>query len=242
MTTEQFQSFDTDVRNIGSYQYSTGLRYSSTAANQRMTDLTIAALDWSGLRVLDVGCGDGAYTLEIARRGHPREIHGIDLAPAAIDAARARTTSPEVSFSVCSADGLPFGDDSWDIVNLRGVLHHMDDPRRGVAEALRVAPRVFVIEPNGWNLGLKVIEKASPYHRAHRERSFTSRKINGWFHEQGARIVWRRWAGFVPMFSPDPLARGMKLLEPVVENVPPLNWLGAAVYAVLGERPVRRSA
>ena len=174
MSTKEFQQFDIDVKETGAYKYTTGMQYSAATANARMSVLTLEAMDWTGLRVLDVGCGDGEYTMELYKRAKPGAITGIDLSPAAIRAAASRNPHDAVTFSVCSGTRLPFDDDTFDVVHLRGVLHHMEDPQLAVAEAFRVAPRVFIIEPNGWNPGLKCIEKLSSYHRQQHERSFLS--------------------------------------------------------------------
>ena len=45
-----------------------------------------------------------------------------------------------------------------------------------------------------------------------------------------------RFAGFVPMFSPDWVARAMKAFEPIVERVPGVNALACAVYVIVAAR------
>ena len=104
-----------------------------------------------------------------------------------------------------AADGhrLPFRDDAFDVVLLQSILHHADAPEQMVREALRVAPRVVVHEPNGNNLGLKVIERVSKYHLEHGERSYTPRRVGRWVSDAGGAVVSCRFAGFVPMFCPD---------------------------------------
>jgi ubiquinone/menaquinone biosynthesis C-methylase UbiE len=236
VSNKEFQSFDLDVQANGSYQYTTGATYSAVTANARISDLTINAIDWKGLKVLDVGCGDGEYTFELYRRGNPSEITGIDLSPAAIAAATERVSNEAATFSVCSGSRLPFSNDSFDVVHMRGVLHHMENPMLAVAEALRVAQRVYIIEPNGWNPGLKCIEVLSTYHRQHNERSFRSTQINGWIKSQKARVLSRKWAGFVPFFCPETLAKCMKQIEPLLEALPIVRQLTCAVYVVVGVR------
>ncbi len=236
MSRKEFQPFEDDVQQTGAYQYTTDSQYSATVANARLSDLTLEAIDWTGLRVLDVGCGDGVYTLELYRRGKPGEITGIDLSDAAIAAAKAKVSSEVVQFSVCSGSRLPFENDTFDVVHLRGVLHHMDDPALGVAEALRVAGRVVIIEPNGWNPALKCIEKLSSYHRQHYERSFPSARIDRWVRSGNGSVIWRKWAGFVPFFCPAGLAKCMKLVEPLLEALPIVRQGMCAVYVVVGVR------
>ena len=236
MSNKEFASFDVDVQNTGAYQYTTGVRYSAATANARMSDLTLDAMNWHGLRVLDVGSGDGEYSLELFERGKLSEITGIDLSPAAISAAARRIPNAAVTFSVCSGSRPPFQDNSFDVVHMRGVLHHMENPMLAVAEALRVAPRVFIIEPNGWNPGLKCIEMLSRYHREHNEQSYFSSQINNWINAQNAAVVWRKWAGFVPFFCPTVLAKCMKRIEPLLEALPIVRQLTCAVYVVIGVR------
>ena len=69
-------------------------------ANERLTAATLALADYRGQRILDVGCGDGTYTVELYDRGGPRFLHGIDPAPAAIGAARQRAGSRAIEFRV----------------------------------------------------------------------------------------------------------------------------------------------
>lgn len=236
MSDREFSPFDADVEKHGAYVYTRDQRMSSTLANARLSALTFSALAWEGLRALDMGCGDGAYTLELYDAGKLYEIHGIDPAAAAIATATTRVEQRRITFAVHSGYELPFGDDAFDIVHLRGVLHHMDRPELALKEALRVAPRVFIIEPNGWNPILKGIEQFSSYHRAHHEKSYSSRRIDRWLAELNAVVVWRRWAGLVPFFCPDGIARILKMMEPWIERTPLMRNLGCAVYAVVAQR------
>jgi len=113
---------------------------------------------------------------------------------------------------------------------LRAVLHHLDDPRKAIQEALRVAEIIWVIEPNGYNPGLKFNERFSTYHIEHQEKSYAPHLLDRWVSHLGGKVIHRRWAGFVPMFCPDWLARWMKWLEPIVEHVPIINRIGCAIY------------
>ena len=97
-------------------------------------------------------------------------------------------------------------------------------------EALRVAGRVVVVEPNGYNAGLKLLEKVSPYHREHGERSYPARRLDRWSEGMGARVVSRQFVGFVPMFSPDWYVKPAKALEPALERVPGVRQATCAQY------------
>ncbi len=228
--------FEHDVVRSGGYRYTTDAPLSSCLANDRMTSASLALADWRHRRVIDVGCGDGTYTAEMLRLADIAGIHGVDPSPAAVEAARARAGDPRMTFAVGSAYELAHADDDFDIAYLRGVLHHMDHPVEALTEALRVAPLIVVVEPNGYNVGLKVLERVSPYHREHKEKSYQPRQLDRWVQGIGATVVARRYVGFVPMFSPDPYARAAKRIEPALERQPGLRQVTCAQYAFAATR------
>jgi SAM-dependent methyltransferase len=233
---ESVEPFIRDAEANAGYGYTTGARLSSRLATQRSTDAVIKTAAFVGRSVLDVGCGDGFYTARIWDAGRPRGLVALDAAGTAVRVAASKVGERPVRFLVADAHRLPFHDDTFDVVLLQSILHHADAPQQLVREALRVASRVVVHEPNGNNLGLKAIERVSKYHLEHGEKSYTPRRVRRWFSEAGAAVVSCQFAGFVPMFCPDLLARLMKLLEPFVESLPVVNALGCAVYVMVAEK------
>lgn len=90
--------------------------------------------------VLDVACGTGALTLDLARLA--RRATGIDLTPAMLDQARALQAEQGVSnveWLQGDALPLPFPDGAFGLVVTRASFHHMDDPAAVLAEMRRVA-------------------------------------------------------------------------------------------------------
>ena len=228
--------FNDDVARHGGYLYANGARLSSRMANERLTAATLALADYRGQRVLDVGCGDGTYTVELYDRGGPRFLHGIDPAPAAIGAARQRAGSRAIEFRVGSAYDLPYGVDSFDIAHLRGVLHHLDRPVDALREALCVAGQIVVVEPNGYSPILKLLERVSRYHREHNEKSYFPHRLREWIAELGGEMTAELFVGLVPMFAPDAVARLAKVIEPLAEATPLLRRVGCAVYVFAATR------
>ncbi len=227
--------FVSDVVGNHGYLYTTNARLSSRLANRRLTDVTLESADFTGKRVIDVGCGDGTYSNELLDEGRPASIHGVDPAEEAVRIARSKY-GERITFAVCSAYDLPYPADSFDIAQLRGVLHHMSKPAVALRESLRVAPMVVVIEPNGYNVGVKLFERCSAYHIEHGEKSYPPMRLDRWVREAGAQVVRRRWAGLVPMFCPDWCARALKRMEPVLEATPGLRSLGCSVYTFTAAR------
>jgi SAM-dependent methyltransferase len=92
----------------------------------------------AGQRVLDVGCGTGGFSREIAETTGAAVV-GIDVSPDFVEHA-AGLAGPRglLEWVVGEADTLPFADRSFDRILLSLVLHQLDEPERAVAEASRV--------------------------------------------------------------------------------------------------------
>lgn len=95
----------------------------------------------SGMSVLDVGCGPGTITVDLAARVSPAQVTAVDLTPAALDVAReeaqARNVS-NISFAIADTQALEFADDTFDVVHAHQVLQHLADPVQALREMRRV--------------------------------------------------------------------------------------------------------
>ena len=94
-----------------------------------------------GQRLLDVGCGPGTVTIDLAQRVAPGEVHGIDASSAVIEIARKATADAgalNVTFEVGDAYELAFDDDTFDVVHAHQVLQHLTDPVAALREMRRV--------------------------------------------------------------------------------------------------------
>jgi SAM-dependent methyltransferase len=93
---------------------------------------------FAGKRVLDVGCGNGYVLSHYARHG--AEVDGIDITPTAVRLCQQRFAFLGLhgQFQEADAEHLPFPDAHFDCVCSMGVLHHVPDPPRAVAEIHRV--------------------------------------------------------------------------------------------------------
>jgi SAM-dependent methyltransferase len=228
--------FAADTAENGGYRYTTNASLSSRLANARLSDVSLELADVRGRSVLDIGCGDGTYTIELFDQGRPSLLHGLEPADTAVAAARIKAGNRPIRFQVGSAYELPYPDASFNWAWMRGLLHHLDQPQAALAEALRVARRLLVIEPNGYSPILKLLEQFSAYHRAHDEKSFTAGTLRRWIQQEGGTIRAAKFAGLVPFFCPDWMARLAKTLEPLVEATPLVRAAGCAVWVFVAER------
>jgi SAM-dependent methyltransferase len=89
-----------------------------------------------GLKLLDVGCGPGTITADLAGRLAPGRVCGIDVSADVIDAARRE--HPGVEFASGDVYHLEFEDASWDVVHAHQVLQHLSDPVAALVEMRRV--------------------------------------------------------------------------------------------------------
>ncbi len=89
-----------------------------------------------GLRILDVGCGPGALTADIAARAPGCEMHGIDASAEVVTTAA--TDHPTIDFRTGDVYALTAPDDHYDIVHAHQVLQHLDDPVAALREMRRV--------------------------------------------------------------------------------------------------------
>jgi ubiquinone/menaquinone biosynthesis C-methylase UbiE len=106
------------------------------AAWDRILDLVVPSR--GALDALDVGCGTGFLTLELAARGH--RVTGVDFAPAMIAEARRKAAErgASVRFEEGDAEQLPYSAGSFDLVISRHLLWTLPHPEAAIDEWIRV--------------------------------------------------------------------------------------------------------
>jgi ubiquinone/menaquinone biosynthesis C-methylase UbiE len=154
-----------------------------------------------GSRVLDAGCGAGAFAKELARRGY--DVEGIDLSEAMVEAARKNV--PSVRFHVGSVERLPFSENTFDAVTCLGVLEYLDGDEAALREIRRV------LKPGGHAiLGVpstspiyyldcmlqRLMRARAPLYRALKHRTVRLTRSRQWScplrNRRYSRLRWRR--------------------------------------------------
>jgi ubiquinone/menaquinone biosynthesis C-methylase UbiE len=113
-------------------------------------------VDWlavpSGLRWVDVGCGNGAFTETIVELCAPAEVNGVDPSEGQLAFARARPASRVAKFQTGDAMSLPFADRAFDVAVMALVIFFLPDPSKGLAEMVRVVAPGGTVAAYAWDI------------------------------------------------------------------------------------------
>jgi ubiquinone/menaquinone biosynthesis C-methylase UbiE len=131
--------------NEASVKYTHGHHESVLRSHQRRTAEDSAAYLLphlkSGLSLLDIGCGPGTITADLADRVSPGSVTAVDQVADVLDKARAEVEGhgiDNVSFATADVHQLEFPDGTLDVVHAHQVLQHVADPVRALREMRRV--------------------------------------------------------------------------------------------------------
>jgi ubiquinone/menaquinone biosynthesis C-methylase UbiE len=113
-------------------------------------------LDWlsapPGLKWIDVGCGNGAFTELIVERCAPIEVQGIDPSEGQLAFAQKRPAARVAKFSRGDAMSLPFPANTFDAAIMALVIFFVPDPAKGVAEMARVVRPGGMVAAYAWDI------------------------------------------------------------------------------------------
>ncbi len=92
-------------------------------------------------KVLDVGCGAGFLSNELAKQG--LQVTGVDLSEESLKIAAKHDSTKCVHYQTADAYKLPFGDSTFDVLTAMDFLEHVENPDQVIKEFSRV------LKPNG---------------------------------------------------------------------------------------------
>src|ERR1035437_3419383 len=215
-------AFNNDVDKNQGYLYTTNAKYSSVVSNKRMTDEVNKTIASNIKTIIDIGCGDGTYTNEIIKSHKNIKITGIDPSNNAIDIAKSRFKDIQfLHLNIYDIDSLLKS--RFDLTIFRGVLHHISNQSLAIHNASLISDNLLIIEPNGNNFILKLIEKKSQYHIDHEEQSFSTKSLTQTCLENNWEITSIKYIGFVPFFFPTLPSKIIYFFQPFLEKIPFLN-------------------
>jgi ubiquinone biosynthesis O-methyltransferase len=197
--------------------------------------------DVSAKRVLDVGCGDGEFAVELAKRG--AIVTGIDASTAMIDAAKARAKQHDagVVFRVAMAEHLPFPAEQFDVVTAITILCFVEDAApvfREIARVLRPGGRLVIGELGKWSTwaaGRRV--RAWLGSRLWRRGRFrTANELRNLAEQAGLVVESVRGAIYYPRWG-----LAARLLSPCDSALGRLTTVGAGFVALSAVKPAGKT-
>ncbi|KUJ06554.1 ubiE/COQ5 methyltransferase [Mollisia scopiformis] len=102
----------------------------------------------SNFKILDIGCGPGTITTDLAKLVPEGHVTGVEYKPEPLENARALAAEQGVTnidFQVADIHNLPFENGSFDVVHVHQVLQHIRDPVEGLREMKRVAKKGGIV-------------------------------------------------------------------------------------------------
>ena len=160
----------------------------------------------AGASVLDVGCGGGFLSNDLARTGF--KVTGVDLSPESLKIAEAYDETHSVKYEVADAFSLPYPDQSFDAVTAMDFLEHVDDPEKVIKEFSRVLKphglfffHTFNRGPLSWLMVIKMVEwfvKNTPKNMHVIELFIKPKELENYCHSAGMKVL--SMTGIRPVF------------------------------------------
>jgi SAM-dependent methyltransferase len=197
--------------------------------------------DVKGRKVLDIGCGDGEFALELTKRG--AIVTGIDSSAAMVDAARRRATQSDadVRFDIGMAEHLPFSAEQFDAVTAITILCFVEDATlvfREMARVLRPEGRLVIGELGKWSAWAAARRlRGWLGSRLWRQGHFrTANDLRGLAERAGLVVESVRGAIYYPRWG-----FSARLLSPCDPVLGRLTTIGAAFVVVSATKPGRQA-
>jgi ubiquinone/menaquinone biosynthesis C-methylase UbiE len=153
-----------------------------------------------GQRLLDVGCGPGTITVDLAARVAPGPVVALDRESsvlAEVERLAAARGLPNVSRAVGDAYALEYEDDAFDVVHAHQLLQHLSDPVAALREMRRVTRPGGIVAARDADYAAMTWYPAVPLLERWLELYRAVARANGAEPDAGRRLLaWARAAGF----------------------------------------------
>jgi SAM-dependent methyltransferase len=187
-----------------------------------------------GMRVLELGCGTGYFTRELARSG--ADIVAIDVSPELLEIARADCSTPNVCYEIQDACVMSYRDAVFDSVVGSSVLHHLEikEALLEIYRVLKSGGTIYFTEPNMLNPQI-AIQKNVPWIKrklcdSPDETAFFRWPLRRLLEQTGFRNVRIEPFDFLHPKTPFPLVNGLNSIGRFLENVPVVSEFAGSLY------------
>jgi len=187
-----------------------------------------------GMTVLELGCGAGYFTRELARSG--AEVVAIDVSPELLEIAKANCSAPNVQYQLQNAYALSYPEGVFDSVVGSSVLHHLE-VEKALRDAYRVLKRggkIYFTEPNMLNPQI-AIQKNIPWVKrklgdSPDETAFFRWPLKRLLERTGYRDVRIDPFDFLHPKTPAALIDRVKAFGRFLENAPGISEFAGSLY------------
>jgi len=187
-----------------------------------------------GMSVLEVGCGTGYFTRELARFG--ADMVAIDVSPELLEIAKANCSAPNVRYEIQNAYELSYSDALFDSVVGSSVLHHLEieEAVREIYRVLKPGGTIYFTEPNMLNPQI-AIQKNVPWVKrklgdSPDETAFFRWPLRRLLEETGYRDVRIDPFDFLHPKTPVPLVDRLDAVGRFLESVPVISEFAGSLY------------
>jgi SAM-dependent methyltransferase len=187
-----------------------------------------------GMTVLELGCGTGYFTRELARSG--ANVVAIDISPELLEIARTNCSAPNIQYQIQNAYSLSYPDAMFDSVVGSSVLHHLEiqEALRNIYRVLKPAGGIYFTEPNMLNPQIAV-QKNVPWIKRRLgdspdETAFFRWRLRRLLEESGYRDVRIAPFDFLHPRTPVALIDRLNAVGRLFERMPVISEFGGSLY------------
>ena len=187
-----------------------------------------------GMSVLELGCGTGYFTRELACSG--ANIVAVDVSPDLLEIAKANSSAPNVRYEIQNAYELSYPDAVFDSVVGSSVLHHLEiqEAIREIYRVLKPSGTIYFTEPNMLNPQI-AIQKNVPWVKrklgdSPDETAFFRWPLRRLLEQTGYRDVRIDPFDFLHPKTPVPLVDRLDAVGRFLESVPVISEFAGSLY------------
>ncbi len=198
-----------------------------------------------GAKALDYACGDGSFTFQMAEVG--ADAFAIDISPVSVSNAvrEAERRGVAAKFAVMDCENLEFSNDTFDLINVSGVLHHLDVKRAysEMARVLKPTGTVLCVEALRHNPIFHAYRMLTPHLRtAYEARHILRRKDVLAAREYFSSLEWRFFhlasVAAVPFRKTrvfEPVLSALESIDSALLKITPIRWWAWQIAFVLSK-------
>lgn len=187
-----------------------------------------------GMTILELGCGTGSFTRELARSG--ADIIAIDVSPELLGIAKANCSAPNVRYEIQNAYALTYSDATFDSVVGSSILHHLEieEALREIYRVLKPGGTIYFTEPNMLNPQI-AIQKNVPWIKRRLgdspdETAFFRWSLRRLLEQAGYGDIQIDPFDFLHPKTPVPLIDPLNVVGRFLENMPGVSEFAGSLY------------